>query len=123
MILVDTSVWVDHLRAGVPALGAALERGEILTHPFVLGELACGSLKNRGEVLRLLGDLPAAPMATDTEALDFIERRVIMGRGIGYIDVHLLASVVLAGAAQLWTRDKRLAAVARDLKLAHAEDA
>jgi hypothetical protein len=123
MILVDTSVWVDHLRAGVPALGAALERGEILTHPFVLGELACGSLKNRGEVLRLLGDLPAAPMATDAEALDFIERRVIMGRGIGYIDVHLLASVVLAGAAQLWTRDKRLAAVAKDLKLAHAEDA
>ena len=123
MILVDTSVWVDHLRAGVPALGAALERGEILTHPFVLGELACGSLKNRGEVLRLLGDLPAAPMATDTEALDFIERRVIMGRGIGYIDVHLLASVVLAGAAQLWTRDKRLAAVAKDLKLTHAEDA
>ena len=123
MILVDTSVWVDHLRAGVPALGAALEQGEILTHPFVLGELACGRLKNRGEVLRLLGDLPAAPMATDAEALNFIERRVIMGRGIGYIDVHLLASVVLAGAAQLWTRDKRLAAVAKDLKLAHAEDA
>ena len=123
MILVDTSVWVDHLRAGAPALVAALEQGSILMHPFVLGELACGNLKNRGEVLRLLGDLPAAPMATDPEALNYIERRALMGRGIGYVDVHLLASVALAGAARLWTRDKRLAAVAADLKLAYAEKA
>jgi len=123
MILVDTSVWVDHLRDGTPALAAALEQGRVLTHPFVLGELACGNLKNRGEVLQLLGELPAAPMATDPEALDFIERRALMGRGIGYVDVHLLASVALAGTAQLWTRDKRLAAVAADLKLAYAEQA
>ena len=121
MILVDTSVWVDHLRDGAPALAAALEQGRVLTHPFVLGELACGNLKNRGEVLQLLGELPAAPMATDPEALDFIERRALMGRGIGYVDVHLLASVALAGTAQLWTRDKRLAAVAADLELAYAE--
>jgi predicted nucleic acid-binding protein len=120
MILVDTSVWVDHLRDGTPALAAALEQGRVLTHPFVLGELACGNLKNRGEVLQLLGELPAAPMATDPEALDFIERRALMGRGIGYVDVHLLASVALAGTAQLWTRDKRLAAVAADLELAYA---
>jgi len=123
MILVDTSVWVDHLRDGAPALAAALEQGRVLTHPFVLGELACGNLKNRGEVLQLLGELPAAPMATDPEALDFIERRALMGRGIGYVDVHLLASVALAGTAQLWTRDKRLAAVAADLELACAERA
>ena len=123
MILVDTSVWVDHLRDGAPALAAALEQGSVLMHPFVLGELACGNLKNRGEVLRLLGDLPAAPLATDPEALDYIERRALMGRGIGYVDVHLLASAALAGAARLWTRDKRLAAVAADLKLAYAEKA
>lgn len=123
MILVDTSVWVEHLRKGTPALAIALEQGRVLTHPFVLGELACGNLKNRGEVLRLLRELPAAPMATDAEALDFIERRALMGRGIGYIDVHLLASVVLAGSVRLWTRDQRLAAVAEDLKLAYAEQA
>ena len=123
MILVDTSVWVDHLRDGAPALAAVLEQGRVLMHPFVLGELACGNLKNRGEVLRLLGDLPAAPLATDPEALDYIERRALMGRGIGYVDVHLLASAALAGAARLWTRDKRLAAVAADLKLAYAEKA
>jgi len=123
MILVDTSVWVDHLRDGTPALAAALEQGRVLTHPFVLGELACGKLKNRGEVLQLLGELPAAPMASDPEALDFIERRALMGRGIGYVDVHLLASVALAGTAQLWTRDKRLAAIAADLELAYAEQA
>jgi predicted nucleic acid-binding protein len=123
MILVDTSVWVDHLRDGAPALAAALEQGGVLMHPFILGELACGNLKNRGEVLQLLEELPTAPVATDPEALDFIERRALMGRGIGYIDVHLLASVALAEAARLWTRDKRLAAVAADLKLAYAEQA
>ena len=119
MILVDTSVWVDHLRGGAPALAAALEQGSVLMHPFVLGELACGDLKNRGEVLRLLGELPGAQMAMDSEALDFIERRALMGRGMGYIDVHLLASVALSGTARLWTRDKRLAAVAADVGLAY----
>ncbi len=123
MILVDTSVWVDHLRDGATALAAALEQGSVLMHPFVLGELACGNLKNRGEVLRLLGALPAAPVATDPEALDYIERRALMGRGIGYLDVHLLAAVALVGTARLWTRDMRLAAVAADLKLAYAEKA
>lgn len=123
MILVDTSVWVDHLRDGAPALAAALEQGRVLMHPFVLGELACGNLKNRSEVLHLLGELPAAPMATDPEALEFIERRALMGRGIGYVDIHLLASVALAGTAQLWARDKRLAAVAADLELAYAGQA
>jgi hypothetical protein len=120
MILADTSVWVDHLREGAPALAVALEQAGVLMHPFVRGELACGNLKNRGEVLRLLGELPAAPLATDAEVLDFIEQRALMGRGLGYIDIHLLASVALAGSARLWTRDKRLATVAAALNLAHA---
>ncbi|MGQ0595158.1 MAG: type II toxin-antitoxin system VapC family toxin [Gammaproteobacteria bacterium] len=117
MILVDTSVWIDHLRKPEPHLIAALEAGQALIHPFVVGELACGNLKNRMELLSLLLDLPPAPIATDTEALGFIDRRQLMGRGIGYLDVHLLASVALAGTARLWTRDKRLAAVAEGLQL------
>ena len=121
MILVDTSVWIDHLRSGEPALATALEGGQVFMHPFVLGELACGNLKNRREVLRLLEDLPAVPTATEPEALEFIERRALMGRGIGYIDVHVLASTVLADGARLWTRDRRLAAAAEELELAFSE--
>ena len=121
MILVDTSVWVDHLRKGVAALSEPLEQGTVLTHPFVLGELACGNLANRREVLARLGDLPLAPLATDEEARAFIERRTLMGRGIGYIDVHLLASVALDRSTKLWTRDGRLAAVAAGLGFAHVE--
>ncbi|MBA2411984.1 MAG: type II toxin-antitoxin system VapC family toxin [Burkholderiaceae bacterium] len=121
MILVDTSIWIEHLRSGVPALTAALEKNLVLTHAFVLGELACGNLMNRRKVLQLLEDLPAAAVATELEALEFIQRRALMDRGIGYIDVHLLASVVLDGSAQLWTRDKRLAKVAKGMKLAYVE--
>ncbi len=123
MILVDTTVWIDHLRSGEPALVTALEGGQVLMHPYVLGEFACGNLKNRKEVLRLLGDLPSAPTAMEPEVLDFIERRALMGRGIGYIDVHLLASTALAGDARMWTRDRRLAAAATELELAFDEGA
>ena len=119
MILVDTSIWVDHLRSGNNALADALRAGRVLAHPFVVGELACGNLKNRREVLELLSRLPPAPTATHAEALGLIERRALMGRGIGLIDVHLLASVALAAPARLWTRDSRLAAVADELDLAH----
>ncbi|MBA2565057.1 MAG: PIN domain-containing protein [Gemmatimonadetes bacterium] len=118
MILVDSSVWVDHLRGGEPALVSALGAGRVLMHPFVLGELACGNLRNRREVLGLLRRLPSAPTVTDSEALGFLEDHALMGRGIGYVDVHLLAATALAGAARLWTRDQRLAAVAARLKLA-----
>lgn len=118
MILVDTSVWIDYLRYGDPALADALEAGQVLVHSFVVGELACGNLKNRAEFLRLLRTLPPAPVATEAEALAFIDGRGLMGRGIGYLDVHLLASVVLEGTATLWTRDKRLAAVAEEMGLA-----
>lgn len=120
MILVDTSVWVDHLRAGAPELAHALEAGLVYCHPFVIGELACGNLRNRREVLELLSNLPGLPVATDQETLEFIERRGLMGRGIGYIDVHLLASVVLEPPARLWTLDRRLAAVASELGVAHS---
>lgn len=121
MILVDTSVWVDHLRSSEPKLVAVLEGGRVMTHPFVVGELACGNLKNRGDILKLLGDLPSAPTAADIEVLEFIERRALMGRGIGYIDVHLLAAAVLSGDTRLWTRDKRLADAAKELGISFEE--
>ncbi len=115
MILVDTSVWVEHLRQGLAALSTALDECQVLMHPLVLGELACGNLRNRAGLLRLLGDLPAAPTVTDSEALAFIEAHQLMGRGIGYIDVHLLAATALAAPATLWTLDMRLGAVAAEL--------
>lgn len=118
MILVDSSVWVAHLRNNESALVELLNTGRVLSHPFVIGELACGNLKNRKAVLSLLQDLPAAPVATAEEALFFIESHGLMGRGIGYVDTHLLASVSLAGTGGLlWTRDKRLNAVAGSMRL------
>lgn len=117
MILVDTSVWIDHLRRGSSVLGEALEREEVMTHPFVIGELACGNLKNRREVLELLAALPSTVVANDRETLHFIERRRLTGPGIGWVDVHLLASVMMTEAAQLWTRDKRLGAIAAQLRI------
>ena len=122
MILVDTSVWVDHLRAGDAELAAMLNGSEVLMHPFVLGELACGNLRNRTEVLALFKDLPRAAVATDEEVLFFIERHALMGRGIGYVDAHLLAAVTLGGGARLWTRDKRLRTAADALALAYEKD-
>ena len=119
MILVDTSVWVDHLRDGDVQLSALLDSRRVLMHPFVVGELACGNLSNRAEVLALLGQLPSAAVATDEETLFFIERHELMGRGIGYVDAHLLAAVSLDAGTQLWTRDKRLLAVANTMKLTY----
>jgi predicted nucleic acid-binding protein len=117
--LVDTSVWVDHLRRGDTQLVALLERGAVVMHPFVVGEIACGSLANRGAVLELLQDLPTAVVADNDEVLGFIERHGLHGKGIGYVDVHLLASVALSGAAALWTRDKRLRSAADDMRCAY----
>lgn len=115
MILADTSVWIDHLRRSNPRLIAALEQERVVCHPFVVGELACGNLRQRREVLALLHQLPSAATATDAEALAFIEGRSLMGHGIGYIDVHLLASVTLSATVKLWTLDARLAGVASNL--------
>jgi len=113
VILVDTSVWVEHLRRGLPRLATLLQGGEVLIHPWVIGELACGNLRNRSQVLDLLQGLPEAPLASDAEVLLLIERDRLMGRGIGYVDAHLLAAARLSDC-RLWTQDRRLAAVAEE---------
>ena len=118
MNLVDTSIWVDHLRAGDIALARLLDAGSVLAHPFVNGELALGHLQQRDVILGALSGLPHANLATEGEVLHFIDRNGLFGRGIGYIDAHLLASVRLTAGAQLWTRDKRLHGIAVDLGLA-----
>lgn len=118
MILVDTSVWVDHLRTTDEILASLLDAGMVLAHPYVIGELALGNLQQRRTVLTALSDLPQAIVATDREALHFIDSHTLHGRGIGYIDIHLLAAVRLTPGSTLWTRDKRLHAVATQLGLA-----
>jgi len=107
MVLVDTSVWVNHLRHGEPNLERLLNDGEVMCHPFVIGELACGSIRNRTEILSLLQVLPLAMKVTHEEVLQFIERNHLMGKGLGYIDVHLCASAILTGVP-MWTYDRRL---------------
>jgi predicted nucleic acid-binding protein len=120
MILIDTSVWVDHLRARDATLSALLCGGQVLGHPFVTGELALGNLQQRALILSALRELPQATVASDEEVLHFIDRQALFGLGIGYIDAHLLAAVGLTPDAQLWTRDRRLQAVATQLGLAVA---
>ena len=117
MILADTSVWIDHFRIGDAELVRELDAGRILMHPMVIGELSCGMLRNRAAILDLLGRLPGMPVATHDEAMLFLEQHRLMGRGIGLVDLHLLASVALAAPARLWTRDRRLATVGQNLGL------
>ena len=114
MVLVDTSVWVSHLRDSNSRLEQLLNKGEVICHPFVIGELACGSIKNRSVILSLLNALPKAEILTDEEILLFIEKNNLMGRGLGLIDIHLLASAILSEAA-LWTSDNKLKQEARTL--------
>jgi predicted nucleic acid-binding protein len=118
MILVDTSIWVDHLRAADDRLALLLDHGEVLTHPSVTGELALGTLRERELIFGALQDLPQAIIASDDEVLQFIDRQSLYGRGIGYVDAHLLTAVQLTPDAALWTRDRRLQAVAVQLGLA-----
>jgi predicted nucleic acid-binding protein len=118
-MLVDTSVWVDHLRTRSDSLADLLEAGEVVCHPFVIGELACGSLGSRAAILSLLASLPSLPKAEDDEVLEFIDRHHLMSSGLGLIDVHLLASCLLAGVP-LWTHDAKLAAAASKLGLVAA---
>lgn len=117
MILADTSVWIEHLRRGEPRLVAALEAGEVLVHSFVIGELACGNIGNRANVLKFLHRLPAAKRATHDEVMAMIERRELFTSGIGYVDAHLLAATALTPDTTLWTMDKRLDRVAASLRL------
>ena len=120
MILVDTSVWVEHLRSASAILSALLEDGGVLGHPFVLGELALGNLRRRDDILRMLRRLPQATSASQLEVLQFIDREALYGRGIGYVDAHLLAAARLTAGSKLWTRDRRLQTVAGQLGLATA---
>jgi predicted nucleic acid-binding protein len=120
MMLVDTSVWIDHLRRGDAELVAMLSEGQVLVHPWIVGELACDNLQDRKLVLGLLQSLPSAPVANAGEVLFFIEKHALMERGIGYVDVHLLAAARLAGT-RLWTRDRQLVVVADELGMAFAE--
>jgi predicted nucleic acid-binding protein len=114
VILVDTSVWVDHLRRGNPQMVRLLELNMVFLHPWVIGELACGNLKNRADLLEHLSNLMQVTQASDSEVMEFIERNRLYGRGVGWIDLHLLASALIANCP-FWTLDRRLSEVASDL--------
>ena len=119
MVLVDTSVWIRHFREKKHPLGMLLMKRQVICHPYVVGELACGNLKNRTEILSLLQRLPAAVSATHEEVLHFIDANRLMGIGLGYIDVQLLASAMLT-SIPLWTADKKLNRVADQLRIAYS---
>ena len=116
-ILVDTSVWVGHLRDKDEQLVSLLKRNQVLMHPMIRGELACGCLHNRDQILNLLNNLPRISEATHDEALYCLERHKLMGKGIGFVDLHLLASTFLAKNTLLWTRDRRLHKLSQALNL------
>jgi hypothetical protein len=116
-MLVDTSVWIDHVRRPEPKLIALLDENDVQIHPYVIGELACGHLGPRDELTVLIQHLPSLPAVDHEEALIFLDRHALHGRGVGWIDLHLLASTMLANAT-LWTRDRRLSAVAHALRIA-----
>ena len=116
MTLVDTSIWVDHIHTPNPGLQELLLGERVLMHPFVIGEIACGNLRNREQALLDLRKLPAVTVASQQEVLALIEERRLWGRGVGWIDVHLLAAALITGC-RLWTLDQRLRGVARFLKV------
>jgi len=120
MILVDTSVWIDFLRADDRHLADLLETASVCIHPMVIGELACGTLKNRGQLMSLWRKLPKTREASHDEALYFLEHNALSGKGIGLVDLHLLASTALSESTSLWTRDKRLHLVAETLHMAYS---
>jgi len=122
VILVDSSVWVAHLRSDDRTLVRLLENAQVLVHPFVIGELALGNIRQRSNLLDRLQDLPRASVASDRDVLQFIERHELFGRGIGYVDVHLLAAVRLTFNSSIWTRDKGLLTVANHLGVASGLD-
>lgn len=115
-VLVDTSIWISHFRNGNAQLQDLLMEGKAACHPFIIGELACGNLKNRQEILALLEALPKTTLAEHEEVLYYIELHQLMGKGLGYIDTHLLASTQLSGMS-LWTLDKNLKDSADELNL------
>jgi predicted nucleic acid-binding protein len=114
MILVDTSVWVEQLRSGTIGLESSLDEGQVVCHPFIVGELACGNLKNRSQIISLFDTLPSAQVADHEEVMRFIDSNRLTNKGLGYVDIHLLASAVLTNVP-LWTLDKRLSKAAAGL--------
>lgn len=118
MVLVDTSIWINHLRKGDRHLESLLLNGEVVCHSFIIGELACGNIRNRNEIISLLETLPSVPVIDMNEFLFFVERNRLFGVGIGFVDVHLLASAKLSGIP-LWTADKRLKEATRHLKVSY----
>ena len=118
MILADTSVWIEHLRRGEPRLIAALDTGEVLIHPLIIGELAMGNLRQRGSLLATLAALPQAIVAQHEEVVAFIEGESLFGRGVGFVDASLLAATRLTPGARLWTLDRRLRETAESLLIA-----
>jgi predicted nucleic acid-binding protein len=118
MILADTSIWIDHFRRSDLRLARLLDRGDVVMHPFVLGELALGYVPRIAEMIEDLRTLPRAIVADTDEVLKFVAHRKLLGSGIGYVDAHLLAAVALASETFLWTRDKRLHTTAQSLSLA-----
>ena len=118
MILVDTSIWIDHLHRSNAALSTLLNESQVCTHPMIIGELALGSLQDRSTVLGLLSDLPSAPVATHAEVLLLVDRHALYGSGLSLVDAHLLAAARLSSADRLWTRDRRLRVAADQLGVA-----
>lgn len=116
MVLADTSVWISHLRDGNPQLEELLNAGDVMCHPLIIGELACGNMKNRDEIFSLLHFLPTVEMSDHDEILQFIENNRLMGKGVGIIDVHLLASAVLTDVP-IWTLDKKLERLSAELSV------
>ncbi|GAB6096127.1 PIN domain-containing protein [Desulfatiferula olefinivorans] len=118
MILADTNVWIKHFRESDAELISRLNVGFIVCHPFIIGELACGNLGNRSEILTLLQALPSTPFVEPSELLAFIENKQLMGRGLGYVDIHLLAAAII-GNVFLWTYDRRLNEAAEELGISY----
>ena len=116
MVLIDTSIWISHLRDGNSCLEKLLNDGNVLCHPFIIGELACGNIKNRTEILSLLQSLPLAKKAKHDEVLKFIENKKLMSKGLGYVDIHLLTSAILSDSL-LWSFDKELNKIALELNI------
>ncbi len=121
MILVDTAVWIDHINASVSELLNRLDSGQVLTHPMVIGEIACGTIRNRAEILSYLWALPMIEEVDHETVLQEIETNRLMGRGIRFIDAHLLAAVIINRDASLWTRDRRLNRIAEEMGLSFTE--
>jgi predicted nucleic acid-binding protein len=115
MILVDTSIWIDHLHRSEAALSGLLNDAQVCTHPMIIGELALGSLRDRQTILGLLSDLPSTPLATHAELLSFVESHVLYGIGLTLVDAHILAALRLSSPDRLWTRDRRLRLAAEQL--------